>query len=125
MSRNHALLVLVSLSTLALGCEPSLESVTITPYTNPPLPVVVTGTRIEIPDGIAVAVDVVGTNDEGDAETDIDTPSASTSAFGVVNTAVKGRFIFYGNEPASGQVKFTALGTEGEVNVPFTVTAQE
>jgi len=125
MSSNYALLVLLSLSSLALGCEPNLESVTITPYTNPPLPVVVTGTRIEIPDGIAVAVDVVGTNDEGDTETDVDIPSASSSAFGVVSTAVKGRFVFYGNEPSTGQVRFTTKGTKGEVNVPFTVTAQE
>jgi hypothetical protein len=124
MRHNNALLVLVSLSTLALGCEPNLESVTITQVTSPPLAVVVTGTRIEIPEGIAVAVDVVGTNDEGDTETDIEIPSPTSSALEAYSTDTGSRFVLCGNEPSTGQVTFRAMGTKGEVNVPFTVTAQ-
>ena len=67
--------------------------VTITQVTNPPLPVIVTGTRIEIPDGIAVAVDVVGTDEDGDTHTDIDVTGAYSSTLGVADTDTSGRFV--------------------------------
>ena len=124
MNRCYVLFGLLSASCLALGCEPDLERVNITQATTPPLAVVVTGTRIEVPEGIAVAVDVVGINDEGDEEPDIDVPLIYSAALGVISTAVQGRFIFYGSEIGSGTVPFTALGTNGQVDVPFTVTAQ-
>ena len=123
MSTKHAWLILLVPATAALGCQPNLERVNITPVTTPPLAVVLTGTNIQIPDGIAVAADVEGVDEDGDTHTDL-SASAAYSSFGVLETDQEGRFVFYGGTPSTGVITFTALGTKGDVRVPFTVTAQ-
>ena len=95
----------------------------ITQVTDPPLAVTVGAQGITVPDGIAVAVDVVGINDEGDEEDNLSISPAS-GPLGWIETETTDRFVVYGIAPGTGTLTFTAMNTDGSVEVPVTVTAQ-
>ena len=116
-------LLLTAVGALLAGCTPDLTSVQLTQITTPPLEVTVSPAGISLPDGIAVAVDVMGINDEGDEEDNLSVSAASGSV-GSVETETTDRFVLYGISPGTDTLTFTATSVDGSVDVPVTVTAQ-
>ena len=107
----------------ALGCNPTLDSVTIAEVTTPPMTVTVSGTGIQIPEGIAVAVDIVGKNSDGDDVHDMSLMLEGDS-LGADSVDNQDRYILHGDTVGTGQLQFTAVSNEGTVSVPYTVVAQ-
>lgn len=123
MATLRSTLPLIALGILLAGCSPELTSVQFTQLTNPPLEVTLSAEGITVPDGIAVAADLVGISEEGDEEDNLSISPAS-GPLGWVETGTTDRFVFYGTSPGTGTLTFTATGTDGSVEIPVTVTAQ-
>lgn len=123
MTHHRSLLPLLFGGLLLAGCKPELTSVQFTQITNPPLEVTISPEGISVPEGIAVAVDMVGINDEGDEEDNL----AISPEYGPLSwdkTDTTDRFVFYGTSPGTGTLTFTATNVDGSVAVPVTVTEQ-
>ncbi len=124
MSIPRKLLLPLAGGLLLAGCSPEFASVEITPITDPPLDVVLSSAKVELPVGIAVAVNVTGLDDEGDPVDQIScTPPGSLTA-GVIETAQPDQFIFYGMSHGSGSLTFTAVSIDGTVVVPVSIVPQ-
>jgi hypothetical protein len=124
MSAKPSILILASLGLAALGCQPSLDSVTVTPMTTPPLAATISGTNIQITEGTALAVEFVVTNSDGDEVSDASIMSMS-DALGLDGIAGgQHRYLIHGDAVGTGQLECTSSTNDGTLTVPFTVTAQ-
>ncbi len=58
--------LVVGVASLLAACQPELDKVTVTLLTDPPLEVTVADDQITIPEGIAIGVDIVGFDQDGE-----------------------------------------------------------
>jgi len=125
MALTPKLLVLLAGGLLLAGCTPDFARVELTPITSPPLDVTVSAAQVEIPVGIAVAVNVLGYDEDDDPVGNIRiTPPASITA-GVIETAEPEMFILYGQSHGTGSLSFTSIEVSGTVNVPVSIVPQQ
>jgi len=124
MNAKTAVLLLGSLGLAALGCQPSLDSWTITPVTTPPLAATVSGTNIVIPEGVALAVEIVVTNSDDHEVTDaLIAPLNDVLGLEAIKDS-DNQYVIHGDAVGTGLMGCTSPSNDGTLNVPVTVTAQ-
>ena len=125
---NRALLFLSAAAALlgGAGCSDALDNVSFRMDTTPPLGVVMTGERIEIPVGIAVGATALPEGGGEALSVTLGMRSADATVFGVEGVTGN-QFIFYGTFPGSTTLRIAEVngGTSGgQVDIPVKVIEQ-
>lgn len=118
------LTVLIAAAALP-ACSPEYDHVELELYSSPPIPVWVSGTDIEIPAGLAVAVEVepiARSRIEYVPDDEVELESEDRAILRVDATENSRRFVFVGVEPGETCVVVTVLG-DREDCIPARVTA--
>ncbi len=109
---------------LSAGCFPDLERVEFEQLNTPPLSVTVSPSKLEIPEGIGVAVQASAYDVDGDEADGTMTIDGSGVHVIVREGSEKNQFFLLGRSPGSSTLMVTVTGTEGHVDVPYEITAQ-
>lgn len=113
------------MASLLVACTPPLEKVSLTLKTDPPVEVEVTNEKITIPEGIAIAVDVVGIDADGEDVEDllVTTETVGTGEIAPVdNEGVT--YVVSGDKVGSYDMVVRPTYGDGEVRVKVDVVAQ-
>ncbi len=110
----------------AIGCDhPDLTTVEFTPVTTPPVDVLLSQERIELPAGIAVAVDVKVFDDAGEEVASAKSELVDdVGAVQFLPTKIEDRSILAGDREGEATLSFQADFHDGTLSVPVVVIPQ-
>lgn len=105
------------------GCEPRpiLASIEVKQLTTPPLGVEISATRITLPEGIAVAMTIVGRDTKGELM-DLKTPFEQSVVF--QEAREDGVFILYGQPVGTFTVTMSPVDGDGSAEIEVEVVPQ-
>jgi hypothetical protein len=128
--RARALPLFILSAALAIlggaGCSDALDNVSFRLDTTPPLGVVMTGERIEIPVGIAVGATALPEGGGEELSITLGMRSSDPTVFGVEGV-MGNQFIFYGTFPGSTTLRIVEVNggsAGGQVDIPVKVIEQ-